>query len=137
MIVGYLILNKDTIGTMPSVLCRCWLGGRKGIQPVKLSGGMLAWLCVWVKVQICIWPSWCHCHALSLAAVNPDWFYLPVFTFLELAHLDKIQEDREMVVCLCVYGTMIYENTLCESNQRNIIHTSTYVFVSLQFRYDV
>ena len=21
-----------------------------------LSGGMLAWLCVWVKVQICIWP---------------------------------------------------------------------------------
>jgi len=26
----------------------------------KLSGGMLAWLCVWVKVQICIWPSWCH-----------------------------------------------------------------------------
>jgi len=23
----------------------------------KLSGGMLAWLCVWVKVQIYIWPS--------------------------------------------------------------------------------
>jgi len=23
----------------------------------KLSGGMLAWLCVWVKVQIHIWPS--------------------------------------------------------------------------------
>ena len=23
----------------------------------KLSGGMLAWLCVWVKVQISIWPS--------------------------------------------------------------------------------
>jgi len=23
----------------------------------KLSGGMLAWLCVWVKVQTCIWPS--------------------------------------------------------------------------------
>jgi len=22
----------------------------------KLSGGMLPWLCVWVKVQICIWP---------------------------------------------------------------------------------
>ena len=22
----------------------------------KLSGGVLAWLCVWVKVQICIWP---------------------------------------------------------------------------------
>ena len=23
----------------------------------KLSGGMLAWLCVWDEVQICIWPS--------------------------------------------------------------------------------
>jgi len=21
-------------------------------------------------------PSWCHCHSLSLAPVNPDWFYL-------------------------------------------------------------
>jgi len=28
------------------------------------------------EVQICIWPSWCHCHSLSLAPVNPDWFYL-------------------------------------------------------------
>jgi len=52
--------------------------------------------CVWVKVQICTWPS-CHCHSLSptpltgraiishsakainslsLAPENPDWFYL-------------------------------------------------------------
>jgi len=23
----------------------------------KLSGGMLAWLCVWVKVQVCIWSG--------------------------------------------------------------------------------
>ena len=41
---------------------------------------------VWGKVQICIWPSWCHCHSLSLAPVNPDWFYLPGFTFLVPAH---------------------------------------------------
>jgi len=47
----------------------------------KLSGGMLAWLCVWVKVQICIWPSWCHWHSLSLAPVNWDWFYLPGCVF--------------------------------------------------------
>jgi len=53
----------------------------------KLSDGMMAWLCVWVKVQICIWPSWCHCHSLSLAPINPDWFYLPGFTFLVPAHL--------------------------------------------------
>jgi len=23
----------------------------------KLSGGVLAWLCVWSEVQTCIWPS--------------------------------------------------------------------------------
>jgi len=31
--------------------------------------------------------SWCHCHSLSLAPVNPDWFYLPGFTLLVSAHL--------------------------------------------------
>ena len=59
----------------------CWLGGRKGIQPVKkLSGEVLAWLSVWSKVQTCIWPSWCHCHSLSLASVKsrlvlPFWYW--------------------------------------------------------------
>jgi len=52
----------------------------------KLSGGMLAWLYVWVNMQTYKWPSWCHCHSLSLAPVNPDWFYLPGFTFLVPAH---------------------------------------------------
>jgi len=34
------------------------VGWQKGHPACKkLSGGMLAWLCVWVKVQICIWPS--------------------------------------------------------------------------------
>ena len=34
--------------SLPSVLWRCWLGGSKGIRPVKkLSGGVLAWLSVW------------------------------------------------------------------------------------------
>jgi len=62
---------------MPSVLWCCWLGGRKGIRPVKkLSGGVLAWLSVWSEVQICIWPSGCHGHSLSFTSVNPDWFYL-------------------------------------------------------------
>jgi len=43
--------------------------------------------CVWIKVQICIWPSWCHFHSLFLAPINPDWFYLSGFTFLLPAHL--------------------------------------------------
>jgi len=75
------IIITMTSYPLPSVLWCCWLGGRKGIQPVKTlwCGGVLAWLSVWVEVQICIWPSWCYCHSLSLAPANPDWFYLPVW----------------------------------------------------------
>jgi len=32
------------------------------------------------------------CHSLSLAAVNPDWFYFLGFTFLVLAH--PVQNPR-------------------------------------------
>jgi len=44
------------------------LVGRQEGHPAgkKLSGGLLAWLSVWSEVQTCIWPSWCHCHSLSL-----------------------------------------------------------------------
>jgi len=93
---------------LPSVLWHCWLGGRKCIRPVKnWVDGMLKWLCVWVKVQICIWPSWCHCHSLSLAAVNPDWFYLPDFTFLVPAHLGSPGQNPT-VVCVCVCSLWHY-----------------------------
>ena len=41
--------------SLPSVLWRCWLGGRKGTQPVKnLSGEVLEWLSVWSEMQTCI-----------------------------------------------------------------------------------
>jgi len=34
------------------------VGQQKGHLDVKnLSGGVLAWLFVWIDVQICIWPS--------------------------------------------------------------------------------
>ena len=59
------------------------LVGRQEGHPAckKLSGGVLAWLSVWSKVQTCIWPSWCHCHSLSLASIKsrlvlPFWYRL-------------------------------------------------------------
>jgi len=65
-----------------------------------------AWqLSVWGEMKICIWPSRCHCHSLSLGPVNPDWFYLPGFTFLVPAHLGipvKIQKSHQTIVCVCV-----------------------------------
>ena len=74
--------------TVPSVLWRCWLGGRKGIRPEKkLSGEVLTWLSVWSEMQTCLKPSWCHCHSLSLASVKsrlilPFW-YRPTLVVLE------------------------------------------------------
>jgi len=50
-------------------------------QQDNLSGGELVWLPVWGEVQICIWPSLCRCHSLSLASVEsrlvlPFWYWL-------------------------------------------------------------
>ena len=59
------------------------LVGRQEGHPAckKLSGGVLMWLSVCSKVLTCIWPSWCHCHSLSLASVKsrlslPFWYRL-------------------------------------------------------------
>jgi len=53
------------------------LVGRQEGHPAckQLSGGVLVWLSVWSELQTCIWPTWCHCHSLSLG-----------FTFLVPAH---------------------------------------------------
>ena len=82
----YLLLCTQLLYSLPliisdifissSVLWCCWFGGKKVIWPVKnwvMGAGMV--ICLG-EVPICIWPSWCHWHSLSLAPVNPDWFYL-------------------------------------------------------------
>ena len=77
-----LVFSLTALNTLPSVLWHCWLGGRKGIRPVKkLNGGVLAWLPVWSAVQSCLTPIWCHWHSLSLALVKsrlvlPFWYRL-------------------------------------------------------------
>ena len=58
---------------------------------------MLAWLSVWSAVQTCIWPSWCHCHSLSLASVKsrlglPFWYRL---TWV-------VPDKRPLNGCVCI-----------------------------------
>ena len=85
-----------------------WLGTRKSIQPVKkLSGGVLAWLSVWSKVQTCIWPSWCHCHSLSLASVKSRL----AFTFLVPADPGSPGQRAVKSVCVCILFEKKYINT--------------------------
>ena len=63
--------------TYVDVVIRCLqcfgaVGWAAGGHPAckKLSGELLVWLSVWSEVQTFIWPSWCHCHSLSLASVK-------------------------------------------------------------------
>ena len=93
---------------MPSKLTL--LVGRQEGRPAckKLSGWMLVWLCVWVKGSY-LHMAYLHMmpfsHSLSLAAVNPDWFYLPGFTFLVPAHPGSPGQNPRAVKWLCVvYG---------------------------------
>ena len=70
--IGVCLQCFDTVG---------WAPGRASGMQKKLSGWMLAWLLVWSEMQTCIWPSWCHCHSLSLASVKsrlvlPFWYRL-------------------------------------------------------------
>jgi len=70
----------------------------------KQSGGVVVWLSVWSKVQTCIWPSWCHCHSLSLASVKSRL----VFTFLVAAHLGSPGKRAVKWVCVCKVSALNY-----------------------------
>jgi len=78
---GILTFHPNVTGLQStSVLWHCWLGGRKGIPPVKnLSGGVVAWLSVWSEVQmIWMWSSWCHYHPIISCTSNIQNGYLLV-----------------------------------------------------------
>jgi len=59
------------------------------------------------EMQISIWPSWCHCNSLSLAAVKPDWFYLA------LAHLDSPGQRAVKRCSLSLSNIWLESQLLC------------------------
>ena len=78
------------------MLWRCWLGGRKGIRPVK-NWAVGCWHCYLSGARCSrIWPSWCHCHSLSLAPVKSRL----VFTFLVPAHPGNPGQGAVKLVCV-------------------------------------
>ena len=72
----------------------------------KLSGGVLAWLSVWSKVQTC----WCHCHSPSLASVKsrlvlPFWY-----------RLTRVVPDKgPLIGCVCV---CVLQQLVCHCSAR-------------------
>ena len=78
------------------------LVGRQEGHPVckKHSGGVLALVSVWSEVQTCIWPSWCHCHSLSLAPVKSR-LVLPFWYRLTQVVLEKKPLNGCCCCCCC------------------------------------
>ena len=54
-------------------------------------------LSVWSEVQTCMWPSWCHCHPLSLASVKSR-LVLPFWHRLTRV----VPEKGPLNGCVCV-----------------------------------
>jgi len=69
---------------------------------------VLTWLSVWGQVRF----AYGHCHSLCLAPVNPDWFYLPGFTFLVPAHLGSPGQNPEDLQNDCSCCSVVYHVTL-------------------------
>ena len=89
---------------LPSVQLTLLVGRQEGHPACRklLSGGVLAWLSVWSEMQTCMWPSWCHCHSLSLASVKsrlilPFWY--------RLTQVVPEKGPLNGCVCVCVAGT--------------------------------
>ena len=74
-----------------------WQEGRPACK--NLSGGVLVWLSVWSIVQTCIWPSWCHCHSLSLASVKSR---LVLLFWYQLTWVVPEKGPLNGCVCVCV-----------------------------------
>ena len=78
------------------------VGQQKGYPACKkLSGEVLVWSSVWIELQTCIWPSWCHCHSLSLALVKSR-LILPFWYRLTRVVPDKGPLNVCVCVCVCV-----------------------------------
>ena len=101
----------------PNTVPKCF-GLVKFSKDYIMSGGVLAWLSVWSEVQTCIWPSWCHCHSLSLASVKsrmvlPFWYRL---TWV-------VVEKGPLNVCVYIMQLMRYQRVDCQL----IHHAPTYL----------
>ena len=106
--VWAIIANIQTNGHLPGKLTfsvLTLLVGRQEGHPAckKLSDGVLVWLSVWSKVQTCIWPSWCHCHSLSLASVKSTlWGKQGWHGGTVIGHQSYSQDVRSLPGCGCI-----------------------------------
>ena len=71
----------------------------------KLSGVVPVWFSVLSEVQACIWPSWCHCHSLSVASLQSRLVLLFCYRLTQVV-LDKGPLNE--CVCIITIFTLLF-----------------------------
>jgi len=90
----------------PSVLRHCWLGGRKGIRPVKnwVVGGWHGYVSG-SRCRFAYGPADAiatHYLLLQQIQIGVTFLVLPVWWQLTQVVPERIQEGHKMAVCMCV-----------------------------------
>jgi len=102
-----------------SVLWRCWLGGRKGIRPVKKTewwdAGVVMCLDQGADMHMAqLMATAAHYLLLRWIQIGFTFLVLPLWCWLTWVVLDKIQEGRKTVVCVCAfYYEIINDGRFC------------------------
>ena len=97
LLLSVFVLWFSFLELFPSVLWRCWFGGRKGIRPVKnwVVGcwhGYLSWARYRLMAQLMPLPLTVSCFGKTQIG----------FTFLVLAHPGSPRKRAVKRVCVCV-----------------------------------
>jgi len=88
------------------------------LQCFDAVGWAVAWLSVSSEVMTCIWPSWCHCHSLSLASVKSR-LVLPFWYRLTRVVPDK--GSLNVCVCVCVSVELSFTEPIDVGNIRRLV----------------
>ena len=101
--ICYVMLNRfNSLLHSCSFSALTLLVGRQEGHPACKNewwGASVVILIVWSDVQTCIWPSWCHCHSLSLASVK---FRLVLPFWYRLTWVVPDKGPLNGCVCVCV-----------------------------------
>ena len=110
-----------------------WQEGRPACE--KLSGGVLAWLSVWSKMQTCISPIGFHCHSLSLASVKSR-LVLPFWYRLTRVVPDKGPLNGCVCVCVCVSSSVHASVVVVHLSASTTDVTPTVGYSNVNFLFD-
>ena len=98
-----MLLNITYLYTLPSVLWRCWLGGRKGIRPIKNFEWSGAGMVVCLERDADLHMAQLMPLPLSVSCFSKIQIG---FTFLVPAHLGS--PGQRAVKRVCVWGVCVY-----------------------------